>query len=124
MQQGPSLGRPLFEALNQQFLRSAMYVANRLVDARCAEVLPQTTARSEPQPLEPLGFESETNLHDLVARAEARQASSRIKIRRSKNESTRGDQFVRMRHCSVNVHVDRGKVASFHHRGYLRRAMA
>ena len=88
-----------------------MRVVGRLVDARCAEVLPQTTTRSEPQPLkplEPLEIELETNLHDLAARAEARQESSRIRARRSINESTKGDQLARMRHCSVLDQVDQG----------------
>ena len=42
-----------------------MRVVDRLVDARCAEIPPKTTMRSEPQPLE---IELETNLHDLDLR--------------------------------------------------------
>ena len=53
-----------------------MRVLDRPVDARCAEVLPQTATRSEPQSLEPLEIGLETNLHDLVVRVEASQAAS------------------------------------------------
>ena len=56
-----------------------MRVVDRLVDARCAEIPPQTTARSEPQSLEPLEIEFEKNLHGLVVHVEASQASSRTR---------------------------------------------
>ena len=102
--------------------QTAMQVVDRLVDARCAEVevLPQTTERSEPQPLEPLEFELETNLHDLVVRVEASQASSRARARGTKNESTEVDQSARRRHSTFHVQVvDQEEVASLHHRRHL-----
>ena len=96
-----------------------MCVSGRLVDARCVEAPPQTTARSESHPREPLELELVTSLHDLFARVEARQGSSRRRARRSKKWSTKGGQLLRMRHCSVLVQVDREEVANRHHRRNL-----
>ena len=83
--------------------QTAMRVVDRLVDALCSEIPPQTTTRSEQQPLEPLEIELESNLHDLLVRVEASQAPSRARARGSKNELTEVDQSARVRHCPVHV---------------------
>ena len=100
-----------------------MQVFGRLVDASCAEILPQTTTRSEPQPVEPLEIELETDLHGLVVRVEASQASWRVRPRGSKNESTEVDPSARVRHSPVHVQAEEEKeeVASLHHRSLRHR---
>ena len=86
-------------------------------------MFPQTTTRSEPQPLEPLDIELETNPNDLVVHVEASQASWRARPRGSKNESTEVDPPVRVRHCPVHVQAEEEKeeVASLHHRSLRHR---
>ena len=100
--------------------QTAIRVVGRLVDARYAEILPQTTASSEPQSLEPLEIDLVTNLHDLAVRVEACHASSRARARGSKNESTEVDQSARRRHSTFHVQVvDQEEVASLQHRRLL-----
>ena len=88
-------------------------------------MFPQTTTRSEPQPLEPLDIELETNPNDLVIHVEASQASWRARPRGSKNESTEVDPSARVRHCSVHVQAEEEKeeVASLHHRSLHHRSL-